>query len=82
MFVGQKGFEEIVRDVGNYHDEEALKRDLGVMRLIDDLPSLDPFLLREHLRCSDVHADACYFAISETDRRRMHDFAARELSRG
>jgi len=81
MFVGQKGFEEIVRDVGNYHDEEALKRDLGVMRLIDDLPSLDPFLLREHLRCSDVHADACYFAISETDRRRMHDFAARELSR-
>jgi len=81
LFVGQKGFEETVRDVGNYRNEDELKRDLNVMRLIDQLPSLDPFLLREHLRCSDIYADACYFAISETDQRRMHDFAARELSR-
>jgi hypothetical protein len=81
LFVDQKGFEEMVQEAGNHRDEAALRRDLSVMRMIDALPSLDPFLLREHLRSSDIHADPCYFAISETDRMRMHDFAAQEVGR-
>jgi hypothetical protein len=81
LFVGQRGFEEMVREVGNYRDEEDLARDLTVMRMIDALPSLDPFLLREHLRCSEIHADGCYFAISESDQKRMHDFASAEVGR-
>jgi hypothetical protein len=67
--------------VGNYRDQAGLRRDLQVMRMIDAVPSLDPFLLREHLRCSDIHPDDCYFAMSQTDRTRMHDYAAQEIGR-
>jgi len=81
LFVGQKGFEELVQEVGNYRDRGDLKRDLDVMRLIDTVPSLDPFLLREHLRCNDLAPDSCYFAISEADQRRMYDYASQEVSR-
>ena len=45
------------------------------------MPSLDPFLLREHLRNNDIEVAPCYFAISEGDQERMHAFVASELSR-
>ena len=35
-------------------------------------PSLDPFLLREHLRNNQIEVAPCYFAISEGDQERMH----------
>lgn len=81
LFVGQKGFEDLVQEVGNYRERGDLKRDLDVMRMIDTVPSLDPFLLREHMRCNDIHPDPCYFAISEADQRRMYDYASQEVSR-
>ena len=81
LFVGERGFEEMVQEVGNYRERSDLKRDMDVMRMIDAVPSLDPFLLREHLRCNDIHPDPCYFAISDADQRRMYDFAAQEVSR-
>jgi hypothetical protein len=58
-----------------------MKRDLDVLRLVDALPSLDPFLLREHLRSHGIAPDACYFEISAADQRRMLDYAAAEVSR-
>ena len=45
------------------------------------MPSLDPFLLREHLRCNEIMPDSCYFAISAADQKRMHDYAAQEVGR-
>ena len=81
LFLGQSGFEELVREIGNYRGQGDLKRDLDVMRMIDSLPSLDPFLLREHLRCGDIYPDACYFATSDADKRNMYDYAAQELER-
>jgi hypothetical protein len=81
LFVGQKGFEELLRDLGNYLERGDLKRDLDVLRMIDSVPSLDPFLLREHLRCNDIHPDSCYFAISPSDQQRMYDYASDEISR-
>jgi hypothetical protein len=81
IFVGQKGFEEMLKEVGNYRDKAELRRDLNVLKLFDAVPSLDPFLLREHLRANDIHCDSRYFAISEADQQRMHDYAAQEVSR-
>ncbi|HWC62209.1 MAG TPA: hypothetical protein VG501_01210, partial [Rhizomicrobium sp.] len=81
MFVGQQGFDTMLREVGNYRDEGSMKRDMDVLQLIDGVPSLDPFLLREHLRGSDIHPDASYFEISAADQQRMHDYAATEISR-
>ncbi|HET7084604.1 MAG TPA: hypothetical protein VFI23_07535 [Rhizomicrobium sp.] len=81
LFVGQRGFEDLLQEVGNYTDKTDMKRDMDVLRLIDNVPSLDPFLLREHLRCNDIRPDSCYFAISPADQQRMHDYAAQEVSR-
>ena len=81
LFIGQRGFESLLREVGNYRDLADMKRDLEVMRLIDGVPSLDPFLLREHLRTYDFHPDASYFDISAADQQRMYDYAAQEVSR-
>ncbi len=81
IFVGQKGFEELLKEVGNYRDKTELRRDMNILKLLDAVPSLDPFLLREHLRVNDIHPDSRYFAISESDQQRMHDYAAQEVSR-
>ena len=81
MFIGQQGFETLLREVGNYADDAEMKRDMDVLRMIDSVPSLDPFLLREHLRGNDIHPDSSYFEISVADQQRMHDYAAIEISR-
>src|SRR6185437_5352081 len=71
----------LLREVGNYKDEVGMKRDMDILRLIDSVPSLDPFLLREHLRSNDINPDPSYFEISNADQQRMHDYAATEISR-
>jgi hypothetical protein len=81
FFVGQRGFEGLLASVGNYTSNEALHRDAEVLRLVDELPSLDPFLLREHLRANGVTAAECYFAISDADQERMFHYAANEVRR-
>ncbi len=79
LFVGQRGYEVMLREAGNYGGKLDIKRDLEVLRLIDKVPSLDPFLLREHLSSHDIAPDACYFSISNADQQRMFDYAAQEV---
>ena len=81
MFVGQRNFEPLLKSIGNYKDNSSMKQDLNVLHLIDGVPSLDPFLLREHLRNNTVVPDACYFEISPSDQQRMYDHTAAEISR-
>jgi hypothetical protein len=80
FFVDQRGFVELLRQAGHYTDAK-LERDVTVLRLLNAIPSLDPFLLREHLRNNKIDVAACYFAISAGDQERMHEFVAGELSR-
>ena len=80
LFVEQRGYEDILRQAGNY-STGTLERDLTVLRLLDTLPSLDPFLLREHLRNNRIDVAPCYFAISEGDQERMYRFVSQEMSR-
>ena len=79
IFIDQRGFAEGLRAAGHY-SEEKLERDLFVMRLLNAIPSLDPFLLREHLRNNGIEVASCYFAISAGDQERMHEFVSQELS--
>ncbi len=79
IFIDQRGFVESLRDAGHYSNEN-LERDIGVLRLLDAIPSLDPFLLREHLRANNIDVGACYFAISAADQERMHQFVTKEMS--
>ena len=78
FFVGQRGWVELLREACNEHTDMA--RDLATLRLIDQLPSLDPFLLREHLRRHGVMVAGCYFALSTADMEQMQSFVAGEIS--
>lgn len=81
FFVGQRGYLESLREVGNYKSGIAMKRDLDLLMLVDTVPSLDPFLLREFLRSHDIAPDACYFEISAADQARMYAYATSEVQR-
>jgi hypothetical protein len=79
LFVDQRGYVESLREVGHYQDE-TFQRDLWVLKLLAAVPSLDPFLLREHLRNNGIEVAPCYFAISEGDQDRMYQFVKREMT--
>lgn len=78
LFVDQKGFRDAMQEIGHYANGE-LERDIEVLHLIGGVPSLDPFLLREHLKLHQFRIADCYFQISPSDLARMYDFAAREI---
>ncbi len=80
ILVDQRGFLESIRTFGNYYGD-ALDRDLKVLQLLNALPSLDPFLLREHLCNHKIDVASCYFAISDSDQQRMTEFVTAELAR-
>jgi hypothetical protein len=79
FFVDQRGYIEAMQEFGNYRDGYGLERDLEVMRLIHTVPSLDPFLLREHLRMHQIDVAQCYFEISAADRQRMYDYVSKNI---
>jgi hypothetical protein len=80
FMVDQRGFRDAVAAIGNYGETSA-DRDLEVLRLINAIPSLDPFLLREHLRAQKVEVGECYFDISPADRLKMYEFTADAIQR-
>ena len=53
--------------------------DIATLKLLDRLPSLDPFLLREQLKRNGVEPAPCYLAISESDMARMLHFVEEEI---
>ena len=80
FFYGQRGYADVMRQIGRY-SETGMDRDLQVLSLIASVPSLDPFLMREHLRINQIHVADCYFDISPGDKRRMHEFVSRDIRR-
>ncbi len=79
VFVGQRGWADVLVEACNASGE--MGRDLATLRLIDMLPSLDPFLLREHLRRHGVLVASCYFALSPADLETMQGFVTMEIAR-
>jgi hypothetical protein len=79
LFVGQRGWQEMLNQLRGAQDDEA--RDMALLEALDELPSLDPFLLREHLKRRDFKIANCYFAISQADTDRMQRFVSSEISK-
>ncbi|MDB5457849.1 MAG: hypothetical protein JWP92_3434 [Caulobacter sp.] len=79
LFIGQKGWVELLR--GACNDHSGMVRDLTTLRLIDMLPSLDPFVLREHLRRNGMIVAPCYFALSPADLEQMQRFVGDQIGR-
>ena len=79
FFVGQRGWVDLLRAACNEYSD--MGRDLATLRLIDQLPSLDPFLLREHLRRHGLMVAPCYFALSAADLEQMQGFVSDQIAR-
>ena len=79
LFVGQRGWQELLYQLRGSADDES--RDIALLEALDELPSLDPFLLREHLKRRDFKIANCYFAISPADLERMQRFVSGEISK-
>jgi hypothetical protein len=76
VFVGQRGWQQTLREMGDAAD---FTRDAELLEALDELPSLDPFLLREHLTRRGFTIGACYFDISPADVERMQRFVSDEI---
>jgi len=79
FLVGQRGWRNIVREAGGGAEGSNIDRDIRLLTALDEIPSLDPFLLREHLSRRGFTIAGCYFAISDADLARMNDFVASEI---
>lgn len=80
LLIGQRGWREALVDLCGGEDGADFLHDLNVLLVMNELPSFDPFLLREHLRRKNIDVAACYFAISAADIERMRGFVAGEVS--
>ncbi len=80
LFVGQNGFEKFLLSLYG-GDAVAMQRDLEVFRLLDVLPSLDPFIVREAMARRGFATAACYLKISASDIAAMIAFANEEIAR-
>ena len=77
--VGETGFDDSAEELFG----DSLKpgqRDRQVLDLLDELPSLDPFLLREHLKRHGFEPARGYFAITDADLTRMFDYVRSEIT--
>jgi hypothetical protein len=80
ILVNQMGFDSFCRNYFNTDDISG-NHDVQVLRLLDSSPSLDPFLVREHLGRNGYRPGACYLKISPFDVQRMIGFANEEIER-
>jgi hypothetical protein len=78
IFVGQRDFERSLEQAFGVEIGEG-SLDLRTLKILDETPSLDPFLLREQLRRHDLEPARGYFEISPADTERMFKFAQREI---
>jgi hypothetical protein len=79
FFVGQNGYKDIIKEIfaGKL---DCIQRDTALLSLLDDLPSLDPFLMRERLRKSGLEPARLYFDFTEADTTMMFAFIQQEVS--
>lgn len=80
VLVNQSGYQAIMREVFGEH-WSAENGDRELLEVIDTTLSLDPFLLREHLRRHGREPARCYFDISAADYARMNLFVERDIRR-
>jgi hypothetical protein len=80
VFVDQMNYEGVMESVfGDTWVSDPTDRDL--LKIIDQLPSLDPFLLREHLKRHGRTPARCYFEISDADMTKMFRFVEGEIQK-
>ena len=80
LFVGEREFGRKLAHKLGAPDRLTIQNDLDVLQLLDELPSFDPFLMRERLRQIGREPARCYFDVSTADTQRMQQFVSREIA--
>lgn len=80
FFINQLGYDRSIRALLSASDGQG-QTDLETLAVLDTLPSLDPFLLRESLARKGIQPAACYLRISANDISSMITFANTEIER-
>jgi hypothetical protein len=78
LFIDQPNFDAALSSLLDYTDL-PLDRDLVVLRALDKLPTLDPFLIRETLSQQQIDIGRCYCLLSESDKTDMLMYVAGEI---
>ena len=83
IFVDQIGFDTFAKSYFGEADvaDIASNPDIQILRCLDDIPSLDPFLVREHLARYGFQPASCYLKISQHDLQNMVGYANVEIQR-
>jgi len=82
LYVRQRNFEQLMREfLGlNYGTTEGpTKRDRQILERIDEVPSLDPFLLKQALQKDFADIDRAYFDISDAEDAAIRDTISRKV---
>jgi len=79
VFVGEKGWMPILQELRG--GAEEIMRDVEILEAINELPSLDPFLLREHMKRRGFEVSPSHFDISPGDVDKMQRFVGGEIAR-
>jgi hypothetical protein len=80
IFIDQPGFDRFIAQL--FEQTQAQDHaDVQVLRALDAIPSLDPFLVREHLGRMGVRPATCYLKISASDLQQMIGFANGEIEK-
>ncbi|MBS0335150.1 MAG: hypothetical protein JSS35_20470 [Proteobacteria bacterium] len=79
VFVGEKGWLPVLEALRG--GAEDMMRDVEILEALDQLPSLDPFLLREHLKRRGFDVSSTHFDLSQGDVDKMQRFVGGEIAR-
>lgn len=79
FFVSQVGYTQLMAELGCTVGERG-SHDDNLLQVLDKLPSLDPFLMRERLKKEGFNPHRCYFDLTPADAARMFNFLRTELS--
>ena len=77
FFIGQRDYEAVLEHEFGLNDSNT--RDLQLLRFLEEVPSFDPFLLREQLKRRGLEPAGGYFNVSRADTQRMLSFAQAEI---
>jgi hypothetical protein len=81
VMVGERRFEQSLRQaLGASVEQDDFLADLELVTLLHELPSFDPFLLKEQLKRGGHEPAACFFDVSEADIASMLCFVQREIA--
>lgn len=78
FFIHQKGYQQFLDELSG--DGQIDEVDFQLLELMNRLPSLDPFLMRERMKKLEYEPARCYFDLTDADATAMISFVREELT--